>query len=136
MTKHLKTISTGIFVLVAMAGCAAPQPVPFQLIDTASNVQKGTIFPDRQLIEVKVDGQLYKGFYIFANGYAQSQTYGGWRSMPRDTVTTYSSNSVRAQLKSENGQHLNCEFLFEARRAIGECKSPTGTVFQLTADGN
>ena len=136
MTKHLKTITACIFVLVLAVGCATPQPVPFQLVDSESRIQKGTIFPDRQRIEVLVDGQLYRGFYIVATGAARSETFGGWRSFPRDTVTTYSSNSARAQLTSDKGQRLSCEFLFESRRAIGECRSPAGAVFQLIADGN
>lgn len=136
MTIHIKTISACILILALAAGCATPKPVPFQLVDSESRIQKGTIFPDRRRIEVMVDGQLYKGFYIFANGEAYSETFGGWRSFPRDTVTTYSSNSARAQLASDKGQRLSCEFLFESRRAIGECRSPAGAVFQLIADGN
>lgn len=124
-----------MFVLALVAGCATPQPVPFHLIDSESRIQKGTIFTDSQRLEVMIEGQLYKGFYIFANGAAHSETFGGWRSYPRETVTTYSSNSVRAQLATDNGQRLSCEFLFESRRAIGECRSPAGTVFQLVADG-
>lgn len=136
MEKPLKTISACIFVLALAVGCAAPKPVPFQLVDSESKIQKGTIFPDRQRIEVMVDGQLYKGFYIVATGVAHSETFGGWRSYPRDTTTTFSSNSVRAQLTTDKGQRLSCEFLFESRRAIGECRSPSGAVYQLIADGN
>lgn len=136
MTKHLKTISSCLFLVAAATGCAAPKPLPFQLVDSESRVQKGMLFPGRQLIEAKVDGQLYKGFYIFASGEAYSETFGGWRSFPRDTQTVFSSNSARAQLVSDKGQRLSCEFLFESRRAIGECRSPSGTVFQLIADGN
>lgn len=136
MKKSLKTICSCLFVVALATGCATPKPVPFQLVDSESRVQKGMLFPGRQLIEAMVDGQLYKGFYIFASGEAYSETFGGWRSFPRDTQTTYSSNSARAQLISDKGQRLSCEFLFESRRAIGECRSPSGTVFQLIADGN
>ncbi|WP_283742837.1 hypothetical protein [Sideroxydans sp. CL21] len=136
MTKRLKTICSCLLVVAAAAGCAAPKPLPFQLVDSESRVQKGMLFPGRQLIEAMVDGQLYKGFYIFASGEAYSETFGGWRSFPRDTQTTYSSNSARAQLVSDKGQRLSCEFLFESRRAIGECRSPSGAVYQLIADGN
>jgi hypothetical protein len=136
MTRYFRTICSGLLVLATATGCAAPRPVPFQLVDSESRVQKGMIFPGKQLIEARIDGQLYKGFYIFATGEAYSETFGGWRSFPRDTQTTFSSNSARAQLVSDKGQRLSCEFLFESRRAIGECRSPAGVVFQLIADGN
>ncbi len=136
MKKPLKNIVAFITVLLLAAGCAAPQPVPFQLIDSESRVQKGTIFTDTQRIEATVDGQSYKGFYIIATGMAHSETFGGWRASPRETVTTYSSNSVRAQLTSDKGQRLKCDFLFEGRRAIGECRTPAGAVFQLVAEEN
>jgi hypothetical protein len=136
MKKHLKNIIALVFVPALVMGCATPQPVPFQLIDSESRIQKGTIFPDRERIEVTIEGQSYKGFYLVANGVAHSETFGGsWRSLPRNTVTTYSSNSVRAQLISEKGQRLSCEFLFESNRAIGECRTPAGAIFQLVADG-
>jgi hypothetical protein len=136
MKSHLRTIIASICTVALIAGCAAPQPVPFQLIDSASVVQKGTIFPDRQRIEVTVDGQLYKGFYLVATSTGYSETFGGWRSGPRQSVTTYSSNTARAKLTSDKGQHLSCEFLLEGRQAIGECKTPAGVVYQLSADGN
>lgn len=136
MTQRLTAICSCLLVVAVSTGCAAPKPVPFQLVDSASRVQKGMLLPGKQLIEATVDGQLYKGFYIFANGEAYSETFGGWRSFPRDTQTTFTSNSARAQLVSDKGQRLSCEFLFESRRAIGECHSPSGEVFQLIADGN
>ncbi len=134
MTTNLKTVGACIFSLALMVGCGTPQPVPFQLVDPASSIQKGTIFPDGQRIEAVIDGQLYKGFYIVAGQMAYSDTLGG-RLSSRYTVTTSTSNSVRAQMASDKGQHLSCEFLFESRRAIGECKSPAGRIYQLNADG-
>lgn len=136
MEKSPRNMIAFASVLLLAAGCAAPLPVPFQLIDSESKIEKGTIFPGTQRIEVMVQGQLYKGFYIVASGVAQSETFGGWRSFPRDTVTTFSSNSARAQLTSDKGQRMKCEFLFESRRAIGECRTPSGAVFQLVADEN
>lgn len=136
MKITLKNIIAFITLIILAAGCAAPQPVPFHLIDSESRMQKGTIFPATQQMEATVDGQLYKGFYIVATGVAHSETFGGWRYGPHETVTTYSSNSVRAQLTSDKGQHLRCEFLLEGKKAIGECRSPAGAVFQLTADEN
>jgi hypothetical protein len=136
MNNHLKVITACVCVVALAAGCATPRPVPFQLIDSASAVQKGTIFPDRQRIEVTIDGQQYKGFYLVATGTGYSESFGSWRHGPIQSVTTYSSNAVRAHLSSEKGQRLSCEFLFEERRAIGECKTPAGVTYQLSADGN
>jgi hypothetical protein len=135
MKSHLKAISASLGVVALVAGCAAPQPVPFQLIDSASTVQKGSIFPDSQRIEVTINGQQYKGFYLVVSGTGFSETFGGWRNPPRHSVTTYSSNSTRAQLTSDKGQHLSCEFLFEGVRAIGECRTPAGVTYQMSADG-
>ena len=134
MPKPFTSLSACVLVLVA--GCAATPPVPFQLVDSASRVQSGSIFPDSQRIEVMVDGYLFSGFYIVASGAAVSQTLAGRRFFSRDTVTTFSSNSARAHLTADNGQRLSCDFLFESRRALGECRSPSGAVFQLIAGGN
>ncbi len=136
MTKALKTWMTCLFVVIVASGCSAPLPLPFQLLDSESRVQWGTLFPDSQRIEVMIDGHLFKGFYIVASGTAVSQTMAGRRYFPSDTVTTYSSNSARAHLTADDGRQLNCEFLFESRRAIGECRTPAGAVFQLIADEN
>ena len=130
--KYFKYFSLSLSVLILAVGCATPQPVPFQLLDSSNIIQRGTIIPDGQRIEVVIDGQLYKGFYILGSQVAFSETLGG-RLTPLDTVTTTTSNTARAHLASANGQQLNCEFLFEGKRAIGECKSPEGKVYQLSA---
>jgi len=109
--------------------------VPFQLVDAASKVQRGSIFTDSQRIEVTVDGHVFNGFYIIASGAAVSHALTGRRLFPSDTVTIFSSNSARAHLTADNGQRLSCDFLLESRRAVGECRSPAGAVFQLIADG-
>lgn len=131
--KHMIAI---LCVVVLAAGCAASLPVPFQLVDSSSRVQSGTLYLDSQRIEVTVDGHLFSGFFIVANGSAISQTVSGRRLLPSDTITSYSSNSARAHLTSDDGQQLNCEFLYEVRRAVGECRSPSGAIFQLSADDN
>lgn len=136
MTKVQKNLIITLFVVVVAGGCAAPIPVPFQLVDSSSRVQSGTLYPDSQRIEVTVDGHLFNGFFIIASGSAISQTVSGRRFLPSDTVTSYSSNSARAHLTSDNGQQLNCEFLYERRRAVGECRSPSGAIYQLSADDN
>ena len=85
-------------------------------------------------MEVTVDGHVFNGFYIVASGDAVSETLGGRRFFPHETFTSYSSNAARAQLTAENGQQLSCKFLFESKRALGECQTPAGAVFQLIAD--
>lgn len=134
MKNHLQSVIACLCALFLIAGCATPQPVPFQLVDPASAVQKGTIFPANQRIEVTIDGQYYKGFYLLANGSAYSETYGGWRLGPRTSMTTYYSNSARAKLTSDNGKYLSCEFLIEGNRAIGQCKTPAGVAYQLSTE--
>jgi hypothetical protein len=135
MMNILSQIMTYLLVLLVATGCAAPQPVPFQLVDTESKIQWGTLFQDGQRIEVKIDGHLFSGFYIFAGGAAISQSLFRRHYLPADTITNYYSNSARAHLTSDNGQQLNCEFLFESQRAIGQCQTPAGITFHLNADG-
>ncbi len=135
MTRPLPVWCIGILMLLSAGGCATSPPVPFQLIDSASRIQPGNIFPDVHRLEVMLDEHLFTGFYIVATGTAISQTLTGRRFIPRDTVTTVFSNSARAHLTADNGQQLNCEFLFEGRRALGECRTPAGATYQLTADG-
>jgi hypothetical protein len=135
MTKSPKTLITSLSALVILAGCAASLPIPFQLVDSQSKVQKGTIYTDTQRIEVTVDGHVYKGFYIVASSTALSQSTSIQRYYPRNTITTFTSNNARSHLTADNGQRLSCEFLLEFRRALGECRSPAGAEFQLVADG-
>jgi len=130
--KALRTLMTCL--IVTLMGCAAPMPIPFNLLDPESRIQRGTIFPADQRIEVTVDGQTFSGFYILATGEAFSQTTSGRRSFPSNTETTYYTNSARAHLTSDKGQQLSCKFLIESKRAVGECRSPAGAVFQLFSD--
>lgn len=132
----LAFLNASLIALLLAGGCATPQPLPFRLVDAASKVQNGTFFPDTQRIEVTLDGRRYAGFYLVATSVAYSQSLSGWRFFPHDTVTTVASNSARAHLVAEDSRQLNCEFLIEARRALGECRTPAGTVYQLVADGN
>jgi hypothetical protein len=132
--NRVKAMSLGLCAVVLVAGCAASQPVPFQLVDPASAVQKGVIYPDGRRIEVTIDGALYKGFYLVASGVTHTETSGGFRYGPRHSMSVYFSNSARAKLTSDKGQHLICEFLFEDRRAIGECRTPSGVTYQLSTE--
>ena len=126
----------GICVLaLAAAGCAAPQPLPFQLVDPAAKVHRGTLFPENRGIEVVVDGQMYSGIYIVATGFAISHPMLWGPYFFHDTVTTYTSNSARAHLTAEGGRRLACEFLVDGPRAVGECRTPEGAVYQMVAEG-
>ena len=135
MIKNFIRFAACFSVIGVVSGCVSLPPVPFQLVDSESKIQRGTIFQDGQRIEVTIDGQLFTGFYLFASGAAISQSMSGRHFYPGDIVTNYYSNSARAHLTSDNGQQLNCEFLFESKRAIGQCRTPAGVVFQLSADG-
>jgi len=125
-----------IFLLDLVVGCVASPPMPLQLVDSASRMYSGTLNPDSQKLEVTIDGHLFRGVFIVGSGSAVSETLSGRRYLPGETVTYYTSNSARAHLTSDNGKQLNCEFLYEVSHAIGECKSPSGAVFQLSADDN
>lgn len=136
MEVPVKALSAYLCVLFLTAGCATNQPLSFQLLDPASKVQRGSLFPDTERIEVTVDGALYSGFYITAGGSVVSHATLGRRFFPSETVSTFSSNSARAHLTAENGMHLTCDFLLETKRAVGECRSSSGAVYQLVADGS
>lgn len=136
MKMSFKACNACLCVLALTAGCATPQPLSFQLVDSSSKVQRGNIFPDSERIEVTIDGVTFGGFYITASGTAVSHSTTVRRSFPNNTVTTFSSNSARAHLTAENGQLMSCEFLLESRRALGECRTPAGKIYQLVADGN
>jgi len=135
MSNPLVTRCVGLLAVVLASGCAAPQPLPFRLIDAASKVEHGTLYRDSERIEVTIAGQLFSGFYLIASGTAVSQTLVGRRFLPHDTFTTIYSNSARAHLTADNGRQLQNDFLFESERALGECRTPAGETFQLIADG-
>ncbi|MBV6475384.1 MAG: hypothetical protein KJZ92_16315 [Rhodocyclaceae bacterium] len=136
MKHHTPALRAGALALAAaLAGCAAPQPLPFRLIDPAAKVHRGTLFPQTQRLEVAVDGLKYGGFYIVATGVAISHPMMVGPFFAPDTVTTYSSNQARAHLTAEGGPPLNCQFLFDGPRAVGECRTPEGKVYQLVAEG-
>ena len=134
MANSLQTLGACALALV-MAGCAAPQPMPFQLVDPAAKVHRGTLFPETRGIEVVVNGRKYSGFYIVASGFAFSHPMPMGPFFAPDTITTYSSNQARAHLTAEGGRRLSCHFLVDGPRAVGECRTPEGAVYQLVAEG-
>ena len=133
MSPSLPTVACAL--ALALAGCAAPQPFPFQLIDPAAKAHRGTLYPDTQRIEVAVDGVKYGGFYIVATGFAFSHPMMVGPYFACDTVTTYTSNAARAHLTAEGGRSLSCQFLIEGARAVGECRAPDGATYQMVAEG-
>jgi hypothetical protein len=55
--------------------------------------------------------------------------------MPSETWTTVSNNSGKAFLQSADGDKLHCDFMYEGRRLLGECRSPdSGAVYQMVAN--
>lgn len=98
-------------------------------------MQRGTLFAETRGIEAVIDGRKYSGFYIVATGIGISHPIMIGPYFAADTITTYTSNQARAHLIAEGGPPLNCQFLFDGPRVVGECRTPEGTVYQLVAEG-
>ena len=133
----VRPLSRRAIVVVAAAmfgGCSPLPPLPFELIDDGKAYQ-GAFFPSEERLEASIGDKKYQGFYIVASGVATTQSAWPARRLPSSTTTTYSSNAARAMLTSQQGDRLSCEFLIEGRKAIGECKSADGRVYQLVAQG-
>lgn len=135
LIRRLSRAGCALVVATTLAGCAAPLPLPFRLIDPAARVHRGTLYPDSQRIEVEVDGVKYSGFYLLASGIGFSQPVFIAPWYPGDRITTYTSNQARAHLGSADGRNLGCEFLIDGARAAGECRTPEGRIFQMVAEG-
>ncbi len=132
-TARLIRTACTLAVVTVLAGCAAPHPLPFQLVDPAARMHRGTLYPDSQHIEVEVDGVRYSGFYLLASGIGFSQPVFITPWYPGDRITTYTTNQARAHLTSTDGKNLSCEFLIDGPRAAGECRTPEGRIFQMVA---
>lgn len=118
-----------------MAGCATPHPVPFQIVDSDNVVHQGVFGVDNQSMDVRIGPVLYQGFYIVSTSVENTTVWPRrYGQMPRDSFTVLSNNSARAHLTASGGERLVCEFLFQGDRAIGECKSPQGRIYQLVAE--
>lgn len=126
-----------VLLAALLYGCAAEPPIPFQLIDATSTSFNGSFDGRSQAMEVFIGETRYLGFYVIGTGVATApQPWFPRRGFPIDMTTTFRTNTARAHLQSANGRHLNCEFNFEGRRAIGECRTPEGTRYQLVAGMN
>ena len=85
-------------------------------------------------MEVTIGDSYYRGVYIVATSVTTLDTWPRfYRGFPRDTTAVVSGNTAKAHLTSDSNEHLNCEFVFQARHVVGECKTPQGQVYQLVA---
>ena len=124
-----------VALIALLAGCAAPVPVPFQVIDSNNVVYQGIFGADNQSVEVRIGDTLYQGFYIVSSSIQNTTTWvGRFGQIPRESISVASSNNALAHLVATDGQRLTCEFLFQGARAIGQCMSPQGKTYQLVAD--
>lgn len=133
-----------------LAGCATtPQPLPFDLVGKGAAVHRGLFRPADGSVDVRVNDKVYTGFYVTSVSTARSSSvgfgvgyggygrygYGMYGAYPSETWTTVSNNSGKAFLQSADGDKLNCDFMYEGRRLLGECRSPdTGAVYQMVAN--
>ncbi|RTL51419.1 MAG: hypothetical protein EKK46_11865 [Rhodocyclaceae bacterium] len=124
-----------VALTLALAACAPMPRMPLQLVDGQAKASQGSLDPNTQRLEVVIGNTRFEGFYVVATGTAQSQSFPSpWpmrRSFPLETVTTFQSNTARASLKSADGQYLACEFVFQERKAAGECKETHGMIYQF-----
>lgn len=139
-----------IAALLMLAGCATtPQPLPFDLVGKGSSVHRGLFKPADASIEVRIGNKIYTGFYVTSFSTARSTTmglgmgygsygrygYGAYGAYPAETWTTVSNNSGKAYLQSADGDKLSCDFMYEGRRLLGECRSPDNDlVYQMVAN--
>lgn len=121
-------------LLAILAGCAAPAPIPFQLIED-QRTHHGTFKPGDASIDILIGDKPFHGFYIVAAGTTVStvETPFARRFRSYQTITTSTSNSARALLTSPDGERITCAFLFQDKRAVGDCKSSKGKVYQFLA---
>jgi|GEM_PF-1987561 len=133
-----------------LSACATtPQPLPFDLVGKGNNVHRGIFKPADASVEVRINNKVYTGFYVTSVTTARSSSigfgvgYGGYGrygygmagAYPSETWTTVNNNTGKAYLQSADGDKLNCDFMYEGRRLLGECRSPdTGAVYQMVAN--
>ena len=131
-----KTLLPTASLLALLAGCATPSgPVNFELIDERAAIHQGTIDAQKQAMSVSIGERAYSGFYVVATDSVSTTSIGGFshRIWPTETRSSVSSNIARAHLRSADGSHLACEFMFEGERAVGSCKTQAGVSYQFVA---
>jgi hypothetical protein len=148
MSRIVRLLAPATAILL-LAGCATtPQPLPFDLLDKGNVVHRGLFKPADGSMEVRINNKVYTGFYVTSTSTARSTNmgfgvgyggfgrygYGMYGAYPSETWTTVSNNSGKAHLQNAEGDRLNCDFMFEGRRLLGECRSPQGAVYQMVAN--
>lgn len=139
-----------LLALLLLGACATtPQPLPFDLVGKGATAHRGLFKPADGSIEARINGKVYTGFYVTSVSTARSTSvgvgmgygsfgrrgYGAYGAFPQETWTTISNNSGKAYLQSADGDKLNCDFIYEGRRLLGECRSPdNGAVYQMVAN--
>ena len=133
-----------------LGACATtPQPLPFDLVGKGATVHRGLFKPADGSIEARINGKVYTGFYVTSVSTARSTSvgvglgygnfgrrgYGAYGAFPSETWTTISNNNGKAYLQSADGDKLNCDFIYEGRRLLGECRSlDDSAVYQMVAN--
>ncbi len=133
MSKHLPAV---LICTAALAGCAtAVAPVNFELVDERAAIHKGTLDPARQGMTVAVGERTYTGFYVVATDNVTTTAIPTFsrRWFPSETRSSVTSNIARAHLRSADGSHLSCEFMYEGERAVGSCRTQAGVAYQFVA---
>lgn len=138
-----------VLAVLLLGACATtPQPLPFDLVGKGTAAHRGLFKPADGSIEARINGKVYTGFYVTSVSTARSTSVGigmgmgygrygyrGYGAFPSETWTTVSNNSGKAYLQSADGDKLNCDFIYEGRRLLGECRSPdNGAVYQMVAN--
>ena len=146
-----RSVFTPFAAVLILAGCATtPQPLPFDLLGKGNTVYRGLFKPADSSVEVRINNKVYTGFYVtstttarsssvgFGIGYGSYGRYGGYGmagAYPSETWTTINNNTGKAYLQSGDGDKLNCDFMYEGRRLLGECRSPeSGVTYQMVAN--
>lgn len=130
-SKPVFAVVTLVFIISACASV----PVPFQLVGPDGQIHGGVFRSEGSVIEATIAGKQFRGLYVEAAASMTSRSAFPRRGFWGDTYSTLVSNSVRAHLASEDGEHLNCAFFHEGARAVGECQSTSGAIYQLVASG-
>ena len=136
-------------VVLLLAGCATtPQPMPFDLVGKGNTVYRGLFKPADSSVDVRINNKVYTGFYVTSVTTARSSSigvgvgYGGYGrysgygmyGAPSETWTTINNNTGKAYLQSADGDKLNCDFMYQGRRLLGECRSESGATYQMVAN--